>query len=108
MRGTNRPWQCTSQRSRPDVAAVKSAQRTSARKERSGASAYRDLKNQLLAIVVGLKGIENGGELLGVELDCRRQVVSAEYCDRKKVVARTRVAGAASRRGPQGRGCVVY
>lgn len=33
--------------------------------------AYRDLEHELLAIVVGLKGVENGGELLGVELDCR-------------------------------------
>jgi len=32
--------------------------------------AYRDLKHELLAIVLGLKGVENGRELLGVELDC--------------------------------------
>lgn len=33
--------------------------------------AYRDLEHELLAIVGGLKGVENGGELLGIELDCR-------------------------------------
>lgn len=39
--------------------------------------AYRDLKHELLAIVLGLKGVENGRELLGVELDCCCQFVSA-------------------------------
>jgi hypothetical protein len=34
-----------------------------------GAS-YRDLQNQLLAIVCGCQGVENGRELLGVEFDC--------------------------------------
>jgi len=37
-----------------------------------GFLAYRDLKDELLAIVVGLKGVENGRELVGIELDCRR------------------------------------
>lgn len=38
---------------------------------------YRDLEDELLAIVGGLKGIENGGELLGVELDCRARQLNA-------------------------------
>jgi len=33
---------------------------------------YRDLEDELLAIVGGLKGVENGRELLGVELDYRK------------------------------------
>ena len=33
--------------------------------------AYRDLENELLAIVGGLKGVENGRELVGIELHCR-------------------------------------
>jgi len=39
--------------------------------------AYRDLEDELLAIVGGLKGVENGGELLGIELDCRRRQLNA-------------------------------
>ncbi len=39
--------------------------------------AYRDLEDELLAIVDGLKGVENGGELLGIELDCRRRQLHA-------------------------------
>jgi hypothetical protein len=46
----------------------------------AGGLAYRDLEDELLAIVDGLKGVENGGELLGIELDCRR--LSAA-CDRE-------------------------
>lgn len=34
------------------------------------ASTYRDLEDELLAIVLGLKGVENGRELVGIELDC--------------------------------------
>lgn len=33
-------------------------------------STYRDLEDELLAIVLGLKGVENGRELVGIELDC--------------------------------------
>jgi len=33
-------------------------------------NAYCDLENKLLAIVLGLKGVENGGKAVGVELDC--------------------------------------
>ena len=32
---------------------------------------YSDLKDELLAIVGGLESVQNGGKLLGVELDCR-------------------------------------
>ena len=31
---------------------------------------YRNLENELVATVVGVQGVENGRELLGVELDC--------------------------------------
>ena len=31
---------------------------------------YRNLENQLLSAIVGGQGVENGRELLGVELDC--------------------------------------
>lgn len=33
---------------------------------------YRDLKGQFLAAIVGRKGVENGRELLGIELDYNR------------------------------------
>jgi hypothetical protein len=32
---------------------------------------YRDLKDELLAVVLGLNGVENGRELVTVELHCR-------------------------------------
>jgi hypothetical protein len=35
-------------------------------------STYSDLKDQLLAVVGGLKSVENGRELLTLELDCAR------------------------------------
>ncbi len=31
---------------------------------------YRDLEDELLAIVFRHKGVQDGGELVGVELDC--------------------------------------
>ena len=34
---------------------------------------YSDLKDQLLAIVLGLNGVENGRELVTLELDCTRR-----------------------------------
>ena len=34
---------------------------------------YSDLKDQLLAIVLGLNGVENGRELVTLELDCTRK-----------------------------------
>ena len=35
------------------------------------AKAYGDLENELLATVLGGQGVQNGGQLLTVELDCR-------------------------------------
>jgi hypothetical protein len=35
-----------------------------------GVETYRDLKDEPLAIVVGLEGIENRRKLVGIELDC--------------------------------------
>lgn len=46
--------------------------------------AYRDLEHELLAIVVGLKGVENGRELVGVELDCRRRQLCATRGSRQQ------------------------
>lgn len=34
-------------------------------------STYSNLEHKLLAVVLGLKSVENGGERLGIELDCR-------------------------------------
>jgi hypothetical protein len=31
---------------------------------------YRDLKDELLAVVLGLNGVENGREVVAVELHC--------------------------------------
>lgn len=31
---------------------------------------YSDLKDKLLSVVLGLNGIENGGQLVTLELDC--------------------------------------
>ena len=36
---------------------------------------YSDLEHELLAVVGGLKGVENGRELLTLELDCARTLV---------------------------------
>ena len=56
---------------------------------RRGGLAYRDLEDELLAIVDGLKGVENGGELLGIELDCRpRQLHATGGCPDGRVEAR--------------------
>jgi hypothetical protein len=33
-------------------------------------STYRDLKDELLSAIVGLEGIENRGELVGIEFYC--------------------------------------
>jgi hypothetical protein len=35
-----------------------------------GASTYSDFEDELLATVVGLEGVKNGWELVGIELDC--------------------------------------
>lgn len=35
----------------------------------NGQIAYRNLEDELLAIVLGLKGVQNGRELLSLELD---------------------------------------
>lgn len=43
--------------------------------------AYRDLEDKLVATVLGLKGVENGGELLGVELDCGQGVSDNDLGD---------------------------
>lgn len=32
--------------------------------------AYRDLEDELVATILGLEGIENGRQLIRVELDC--------------------------------------
>jgi len=37
--------------------------------------AYGDLENELLATVLGGNGVENGGQLLTVELDCEEASV---------------------------------
>jgi hypothetical protein len=37
----------------------------------SAGIAYSDLKDELLATVLGLEGVENRWELVGIELDCR-------------------------------------
>jgi hypothetical protein len=37
---------------------------------------YRDLKDELLATVIGLKGVENGRKLIGIELDYTNVSVS--------------------------------
>lgn len=34
---------------------------------------YRNLQDELLATVLGLNGVQNGGKLLAVELDCSRK-----------------------------------
>jgi hypothetical protein len=50
--------------------------------------AYRDLEDELLVVVGGLKSVENGGELLGVELHCRgRQLDAAGSCTLDRVEA---------------------
>lgn len=36
--------------------------------------AYRDLKHELLAVVCGLEGVEDRGQLVSEELDCREKV----------------------------------
>ena len=38
---------------------------------------YSDLEHELLAVVGGLKGVENGRELLTLELDCARTLVGS-------------------------------
>ena len=38
---------------------------------------YSDLEDKLLAVVGGLKGVENGRELLTLELDCARTLVGS-------------------------------
>ena len=35
-----------------------------------GIATYRDLKDELLAIVFGLEGIKNGRKLVGIEFNC--------------------------------------
>jgi hypothetical protein len=50
--------------------------------------AYRDLEDELLVVVGGLKGVENGGKLLGVELHSRgRQLDAAGSCTLDRVEA---------------------
>jgi hypothetical protein len=36
---------------------------------------YGDLENELLAVVLGLQGVQNGRDLLGVKLDCAQTLV---------------------------------
>jgi hypothetical protein len=54
---------------------------------------YSDLEHELLAVVGGLKGVENGRELLTLELDCARTLVGCV-----SLIA-LRAAVAARRRG---------
>lgn len=42
--------------------------------------AYRNLKNELLATVFGGQGVQNGWELLSVELDCIKSSSAAVSC----------------------------
>jgi len=52
------------------------------------AEMLRDLEDELLAIFDGLKRVENGGELLGIELDCRpRQLHVGGSCPQGRVEA---------------------
>lgn len=82
--GTNRPWQYISRRSRRDVAVA----------ELVGCGcgyapeglAYRDLEHKLLAIVVCLKGVENGRELFGIELDCRLRQLATNRSRQMRLV----------------------
>lgn len=53
---------------------------------------YSDLEHELLAVVGGLKGVENGRELLTLELDCARTLVGG-------VSHRAPAVAAARRRG---------
>ena len=36
---------------------------------------YGDLEDELLAVVLGLQGVQNGRDLLGVKLDCAQTLV---------------------------------
>jgi hypothetical protein len=36
---------------------------------------YGDLEDELLAVVGGLQGVQNGRDLLGVKLDCAQTLV---------------------------------
>lgn len=40
---------------------------------------YRDLKDQLLAVVVGCEGVENGRELVRVEFHCIARQIRSHY-----------------------------
>lgn len=45
-----------------------------------GSRAYRNLKNELLAVVLGVQGVENGRQLLTLELDYIDQSAAAPTC----------------------------
>jgi len=51
---------------------------------------YSDLEHELLAVVGGLKGVENGRELLTLELDCARTLVGCVSWHRAPAVAAAR------------------
>ncbi len=81
---TYRPWQLSGRRSRQDVAIAKLVRtvirevfspssrvgRGSPGSREKRSATYRDLKDELLAIVFRLKGVQDGRELGCVELDC--------------------------------------
>lgn len=52
-------------------------------------STYSDLEHQLLATVCGLKSVENGRELLAIELDCARTLAGC-FSHRAVVAAAAR------------------
>jgi hypothetical protein len=55
-------------------------------------STYSDLEHKLLAVVGGLKSVENGRELLALELDCARTLAGC-VSHRAEVVAAARRSG---------------
>jgi len=50
---------------------------------------YSDLEHELLAVVGGLKGVENGRELLTLKLDCARTLAGC-FSHRAEVVVAAR------------------
>lgn len=59
---------------------------------------YGDLEDQLLATVLGLKSVENGRELLTLELDCARTLAACSSHRAQAVAAARRRAERTYRR----------
>lgn len=64
---TYRPWQCNERHFHPNVA--ERSQYLALCDRVDGCCAYSDLENELVALVLGGKGVENWRKLLSVELD---------------------------------------